>query len=287
MASPASSTLPVTVVIPVRNEELNLPKCLERLSRFARVVIVDSGSTDKTAEIAKAAGADFVEFRWNGAFPKKRNWFLRNHAITTPWVLFLDADEYIPLEFVNELSAILPTTSHVGFWIQYSNYFLGRELRHGSPMLKLALFRVGAGEYERIDEKEWSNLDMEVHEHPVLNGSIGQLSRQIEHNDYKGLRAYIARHNEYSSWESARWLRLQETEEAWAHFTSVQRRKYRSLAHWWTGPMYTVYSLLWKRGALDGIPGIAFGVMKGIYFFQIWLKITEAKLTARSLPRDC
>lgn len=152
--------LPVTVAIPVRNEERNLPSCLERLSRFERVVVIDSGSTDRTAEIARAHGADVVTFAWDGRFPKKRNWFLRHHAPTTPWVFFLDADEFVDDAFCNELASVLPSTTHAGFWIQYDTWFLGERLRHGDVNRKLALFRVGAGEYERIEEDRWSHLDM-------------------------------------------------------------------------------------------------------------------------------
>ena len=71
--------LPVTVVVPIKNEERNLGACLERLGRFAKVVVIDSGSTDASKEITLGASADWVDFNWNGRFPKKRNWYLRNH----------------------------------------------------------------------------------------------------------------------------------------------------------------------------------------------------------------
>lgn len=274
--SPASADkLPVTVVIPVKNEERNLPKCLSRLGRFAEVVVVDSGSTDRTEAIAREAGAEHLLFKWDGKYPKKRNWVLMNREFRTPWVLFLDADEYIPEAFVDELARTLPGSAHDGFWIRYSNFFMGRELRHGSPMRKLALIKAGAGLYERIDESEWSRLDMEVHEHPVLQGTVGELSATIEHNDYKGLHAYIARHNDYSSWEAARYARLQETPEAWTHFTGAQRKKYRNLAKWWLAPAYFAHTYFVKRGFLDGGTGLAFAIMKAIYFFQIRMKIRE------------
>ena len=272
---PQRVRLPITVVIPVKNEERNLPKCLARLGRFAEVVVVDSGSTDRTEVIARESGAEYLHFQWDGRFPKKRNWVLLNRKFNTPWVLFLDADEYIPQSFVDELAATLPTTSHDGFWIHYSNYFMGRELRHGSPMRKLALIKVGAGLYERIDENEWSKLDMEVHEHPVLPGTQGALTATIEHNDYKGIHAYIARHNDYSSWESARYSKLMSTPDAWEHFTSIQRKKYRSLAKWWLAPAYFAHSYVIKRGFLDGATGLIFAILKAIYFFQIRLKIIE------------
>ena len=152
--------IPVTVVIPVRNEQRNLPACLRCLHGFDEIVVVDSGSTDRTRQIALDHGATMLDFRWDGRFPKKRNWALRNYRFGNEWVLFLDADEYLSTAFKNELARVLPDTPHAGFVLTYHNRFLGRLLRHGDPMRKLALFRVGAGEYERIEEDHWSNLDM-------------------------------------------------------------------------------------------------------------------------------
>jgi glycosyltransferase involved in cell wall biosynthesis len=267
--------LPVTVVVPVRNEERNLADCLSRLGEFAAVVVVDSGSTDRTEQIARDANATFLHFVWNGGFPKKRNWTLLNHRFTTPWVLFLDADEYVTPGFVAELRRELPQSRHAGYWIRFANHFMGRELRYGQPMKKLSLIRVGSGLYERIDEVEWSSLDMEVHEHPVLEGSVGECASKIDHNDFKGLHAYIARHNEYSSWEAARFARLAVAPEASEKFTLVQRRKYRNLDRWWLAPAYFLHSFVWKQGFRDGFTGFAFALMKAIYFFQIRLKILE------------
>ena len=269
--------LPVTVAIPVKNEERNLARCLDRLKRFAKIVVIDSGSTDRTREIAQEHGCEFVLFRWDGQFPKKRNWFLLNHPPATPWVFFLDADEYLTDEFIDELARALAMTTHAGFRVMYSNYFLGKKLKYGVPQIKLPIFRVGSGLYERIDEDEWSALDMEVHEHPVLEGTVGQLNTLVDHQDFKGLDAYIARHKEYASWEARRFLKLRETPEAMAHFTAIQRRKYDSLTSWWLAPSYFLYSWLWKRGILDGWAGFVFAKMKASYFSQIRRKIQVQK----------
>ena len=267
--------LPVTVAIPVKNEERNLARCLDRLKRFAKIVVIDSGSTDRTRVIAQEHGCEFVLFRWDGQFPKKRNWFLLNHPPATPWVFFLDADEYLTDEFIDELARALAMTTHAGFRVMYSNYFLGKKLKYGVPQIKLPIFRVGSGLYERIDEDEWSVLDMEVHEHPVLEGTVGQLNTLVDHQDFKGLDAYIARHKEYASWEARRYLKLRETPEAMAHFTAIQRRKYDSLTSWWLAPSYFLYSWLWKRGILDGWAGFVFAKMKASYFSQIRRKVRE------------
>ena len=157
----SSSALPVTVAIPVKNEEVNLARCLKRLGRFAEIVVIDSGSTDRTAEIAEEFGACVVDFRWNGKYPKKRNWFLLNAPPTQPWVLFLDADEFVDEAFCEALAGAVTVDDINGYWLCYRNYFLGKPLRHGLAQRKLALFRVGAALYEKIDEEFWSPLDME------------------------------------------------------------------------------------------------------------------------------
>jgi glycosyltransferase involved in cell wall biosynthesis len=268
--------LPVTVAIPVRNEERNLPLCLERLGRFERVIVLDSCSTDRTAEIARSAGADVLEFRWNGQFPKKRNWYLRNNRVDTPWVFFLDADEFVDDRFCDELERTLPSTSHSGFWINYTNWFMGRELRYGDANRKLALFRAGAGEYERILEDSWSNLDMEVHEHPVLSGTIGEIGARIDHRDYRGLDHWFRKHNDYSTWEARRLIALRrEGLEAHPELTARQLRKYRSVGKWWLPGAYFANAYFGRRGFLDGYPGFVFACCKASYFWHIGLKCRE------------
>ncbi len=270
--------LPVSVCIPVRNEEANLPGCLAALgSAFDEVVVVDSGSTDATRSLAEAAGAVVVEFVWDGRFPKKRNWTLRNYTFRNPWVLFLDADERVTEAFLKELAAVLPTTGCVGFWMCYENWFMDRPLRHGDTFRKLALFKVGAGEYEAFPEEWWSHLDMEVHEHPVLQGSVGELQERLEHRDYKGLKHYIAKHNEYSTWEVGRyfWLHGKAQSEQWAALTGRQRFKYKYLDRWWLGWLYFGVSYVAKRGFMDGAVGWVFAQMKRRYFAEVRLKIME------------
>lgn len=275
--------LPVTVVVPILNEEQNLSACLERLKRFAAVYVVDSGSTDRSRSIATEYGATVIDFEWDGKFPKKRNWFLRNHELDTPWVLFLDADEYVSEAFVDELEEILPHTSHDGFWINFENYFMNRLLKHGDQFRKLPLFRLGKGEYERIDESLWTKLDMEVHEHPIVEGSVGELKSPIVHRDYKGLEHYIARHNAYSSWEARRYLWLKTSDEqAWNKLNNRQKRKYSSLTKWWFAPAYFFFCYFKRQGFRDGKAGFHLALHKMIYFYQIRLKILEIERNSDS-----
>ncbi len=272
------SQLPVTVAIPIRNEERNLPECLSRLGRFSRIAVIDSGSADRSREIAISAGAEWIDFRWDGRFPKKRNWFLRNRPVATPWILFLDADEFVDDTFCDELARTLPSTPHAGFWLNYDNWFLGRRLRYGDANRKLALFRVGAGEYERIDEDHWSHLDMEIHEHPVLAGTVGEIRSRIDHRDDRGLEHWRRKHDEYSSWEARRVALLRaEGRDRSSELSPRQRRKYASLGKWWLPMAYFVHMYLVKRGILDGYPGFAYAWEKAKYFADIGRKMRDLK----------
>lgn len=270
-------SLPVTVIVPAKNEERNLGECLGRLKRFAKVIVVDSGSSDRTGELARAAGAEVVQFAWDGKFPKKRNWTLRHVRIDTPWVFFLDADEFVDDPFCDELAKVLPGTPHVGFWINYHNWFLGRKLLHGDANRKLALFRHGAGEYERIEEDRWSQLDMEVHEHPVLSGSVGQIGSRIDHRDYRGMEHWIRKHNDYSSWEAHRLCELRSRGGLGdPSLTDRQRRKYRAIGAWWLPTAYFLDTYIRRSGFRDGYAGFAYAMAKAIYFWNIGLKVREA-----------
>lgn len=268
--------LPVTVVLPIRNEEKNLSDCLLRLGRFAEVIVVDSQSTDRSADIARRFNASFVQFKWDGNYPKKRNWVLLNHKLANPWVLFLDADEFVDDRFCNEVAAKILAGAHSGFWLNYTNYFLGRQLRYGVPQRKLALFRVGSGLYERIDERRWSDLDMEVHEHPIIDGKVGEITAPIEHNDRSGLAVFIDRHRNYAMWESQRFLRLAEG-GGQEKLTPRQRTKYANLTRWWFPWAYFLYAYFARLGFLDGRAGFSYAFYKLWYFETVRLLINQGR----------
>lgn len=265
--------IPLTVLVPVKNEEANLRKCLERLTTIDQLIVIDSNSTDNTLAIASEFNAEIAQFKWNGKFPKKRNWALRNLKIRNEWVLFLDADEFVTDAFLNELKIKIQDKDTNGYWLKYQNYFMGRKLKHGDIFTKLALFRFGSGEYERIDEDAWSHLDMEVHEHPIIKGKVGKFKSAIDHNDYKGLEHYINRHNAYSSWEAKRFLALQN--KGLDELTARQRLKYKLMK---TGLLPTAFflgSYVLKLGFMDGLPGYFWARYKAHYFLQIQTKIKE------------
>lgn len=266
--------IPVSVVIPVKNEEKNLSKCLSCLDDFSEVIVVDSCSSDGTVRIAKEFGVPVIDFVWNGQFPKKRNWVLRNIQLKNDWVLFLDADEFVTSEFKNSLCKKIQDNQYSGFWIYYDDHFMGKQLKHGVKMRKLALFRKDKGEYEYIDEQAWSHLDMEIHEHPIIEGEIGRIPVPVVHMDYNGLEHYIAKHNAYSTWEAKRYLQLNKKN---VKHTFRQKVKYALLDSWFLGGLYFVYAYFFRLGMLDGKAGLLFSLFKMQYFFNVKCKISELK----------
>ena len=227
----------LTIAIPTRNEENNLAVCLQAIGTdfSSRVVVIDSASSDATSEVAQSYGVEVIEVHWDGHFPKKRNWFLRLHTPCTEWVMFLDADEILTPAVKTEIASALPSSSPQGYLLSYTNYFLGRRLHGGYPLRKLALFRVGEVEYERIEEDHWSLCDMEVHEHPVMEGSVGLIRSRIDHRDLRGVDSYLRKHNEYAAWEAQRLFHHRHG----PHFESTwklhQHLKYRLITSPWGG----------------------------------------------------
>jgi glycosyltransferase involved in cell wall biosynthesis len=269
--------LDLTIAIPVRNEEENLPGCLAAIGNdlAQKIIIIDSGSTDQTKSIAADLGVEVLDFVWDGKFPKKRNWFLQNHRPQTKWVLFLDADEYLTADFKSELRRALDKDDKIGYWLNYTIYFLGEQLRGGYPLNKLALFQVGAGEYERIDEDKWSKLDMEVHEHPVLSGEVGVIKSKIDHKDFRGVSHYVIKHNEYAAWEAERFIKTYNNPENYATLTRKQKLKYKLMRSVFIGPVYFFGSFFLLGGFRDGSRGLAFAILKMAYFTQVYCKIRE------------
>lgn len=263
-----TSPLPITVVIPVKNEEGNLPKSLARLNKFTQIIAVDSGSTDATQEILKNNNIPCLQFDWNGQYPKKRNWVLLNYAFKTEWVLFLDADEFVSDKFCEEVETAISQNSHTAYWISYTNYFMGKKLRHGLPQRKLALFKVGAGLFEKIEEDNWSQLDMEVHEHPIIEGSIGNIQTPIDHQDFQGIARFLTRHVDYALWESNRYQLLKKGGLP-DKLTKRQQFKYKHLTKVWYPGFYFFYTYIIRLGFLDGKAGFAYAFYKFWYFYTI------------------
>jgi hypothetical protein len=140
---------------------------------------------------------------------------------------------------------------------------------------------VGSGLYERIDEQRWSDLDMEVHEHPIVEGSVGQIKSAIEHCDHRDLSEWMARHCRYAMWEARRTILLpHEGGLDGKVLTARQRFKYRNLDSWWFPWLYFFHTYVMKFGFLDGSAGFHYAFYKAWYFLTVRLMIRELRKNA-------
>ncbi len=176
-------TLPVSVIVPVRNEAHNLPRCLESLRRVGEVYVIDSQSSDQTAEIARSFGAQVVQFHYQGGWPKKRQWAIDTLPLAFDWIFLMDADEAITSELADEIRQTIRDPRLDGYHIALRMFFLGRPLRHGDAgFYKLSLFRRGKGRFEcRLKDQDASMSDMEVHEHVIVDGKTARLKETLLH----------------------------------------------------------------------------------------------------------
>jgi glycosyltransferase involved in cell wall biosynthesis len=253
--------LPVTlsVVLITQNEEDNLPRTLESVMPLVRdgrgeIIVVDSGSTDRTLEIARSFGAKVFCEPWKGFAAQK------NSAIdkaTGEWVLQLDADETLEPELATEINNALSSNPHVeGFWIPRKNFFLGRWIRHGGfyPDPKLRLIRRGAGRFQEYGAHPTIKLDEPV--------GIGRLKHAMLHNAYPTLRGYIDHMNSYSS--SGAEVAVEQGRRGFSPLNIVVR------------PLLTfVYNYFFRLGFLDGREGLLLHLYHAVYVSWKYAKAWE------------
>ncbi|MGB6546533.1 MAG: glycosyltransferase [Candidatus Acidiferrales bacterium] len=284
----APDLAPVSVLIPTRNEEANLAKCLRSVAWADEIVVVDSASSDRTAEIARAHGAILVPFVRAPGGARKRNWALENYPWKNEWVLLLDADEEVSPELGQEIArVVVANCAHDGFLIRFHYLFLGRTLRHGDPLWKLCLVRHAHARFETVDVPEVTAYDVEVHEWVRVSGHVGRMHEVILHRDFQDLHHHFDRHNIYSDWEAllrTRYRRRDVSGEVRPRLggSQVERRRFFKLLFlripgrpW----LYFFYSYILRGGFLDGRPGFIYNTLKSLYWYQVSVKEYELRLT--------
>ncbi|HEX3104189.1 MAG TPA: glycosyltransferase family 2 protein [Terriglobales bacterium] len=284
-------TLPVSVIIPVRNEGRNLRRCLESLRGAGEVYVIDSQSTDDSAEVARSCGSHVIQFYYRGGWPKKRQWALDMLPLQYEWVLLLDADEALTPALADEIKAAIRNPTVDGYYIGLDMFFLGRRLRHcGASFYKLSLFRHGRGGFEcRAQHQDGSMCDMEVHEHVMVSGPTQKLNERLVHRNVESLSRYIQKHNDYSNWEAQVWResgkRRPELQARWFGTQAERRRWIRKRFFGFPGSslLFMVYKYVLCLGFLDGVPGLIYCGLQGVQFFQIKAKVYEAKIAARGI----
>ncbi len=284
-SSAASRLLPVTAIIPVRNEARHLARCLEALREVGEVYVVDSQSTDETCAIARSFGAKTVQFKYQGGWPKKRQWAMDSLPISNDWILLLDADEILTPELSEQIRGAIRKPGVAGYRIRLQMYFLRRVLRHGDASFwKLSLFRKGRGRFEcRLKDQDRSMADMEVHEHVIVDGPVEELRYPLVHYNVESLSHYIQKHDEYSNWESqvlAHPGADPDRIEPSLFGTQAQRRR------WFKQKLYRLpgspillffYRYFLRLGFLDGVPGLIYCGFQAVQMFHTKAKIYELR----------
>jgi glycosyltransferase involved in cell wall biosynthesis len=254
------------------------------------IFVVDSQSTDDSAQIAERNSAKVVQFDFNGTWPKKKNWSLENLSFKNEWILILDADEVLPPEAANEIGNAISEAGRIaGYWINRHFMFLGRRLRHSYyPNWNLRLFRHALGRYERLTNAETKSGDNEVHEHVIVNGPTSRLRCEMEHHAFPSVEVFVEKHNRYSNWEarvaadellhgSSRELSNSPVEGRRRLKMLSQRLPFRPLLRF-------LYIYIWQKGFLDGRDGYYFARLHAFYEFLSVAKTYE--LTHHTQKRD-
>ena len=253
-------TLSVTLI--TLNEAANLPRTLTSVNWANEIVVVDSGSTDATVQIARDSGVRVFEEPWKG-FAAQKNSAI-DHA-TGDWILSLDADEEVSPELASEIQALLVQDSRGGdppsaaYSIPRLNHFLGRPLRHGGywPDPKLRLFRRGAAHFEARP----------VHETLKADAPVGRLKGHLIHHSYPTMDEYIEHMNRYSTLGAE---------------ILVQSGRAGSSRSWllWNAllnPAATfIYNYIVRLGFLDGREGLLQHLNHSVYIQWKFLKAWQA-----------
>ena len=249
----------LTVITLTRDEEHNIVGCLESVAWAQEIIVIDSGSTDRTVELARRFTPNATVLPWRGYGAARNEGLARSHS---GWILWLDADERVTPELAAEIRGILEKDDPgvAGYEIARRAYFCGKWIRHGGwyPSRVVRLFR---REKARFSETR-------VHERILIEGAVARTRHDLIHYTDPDLDHYFTKFNSYTS------LAARDMFEAGRSF-SVGDLIFRPLFQFFK--MYLV-----RLGFLDGIHGFVLCVASSAYVFTKYAKLWELKLTAKN-----
>lgn len=256
----------LSVVILTLNEEANLPAALAAVTGWcAEVLILDSGSTDRTLDVAREYKAK-VFHRDFDDYSSQRRHALRELPFSTPWLFILDADEYPTGELKDEIARVLPTTDKDAFFIKRRFHFMGRWIRRG--YYPTWLLRLGRCDCLDLDGRA-------VNEHYVCTtGRTGRLEHDFVDENRKGLSEWVAKHNRYSTLEARALLedapgggRLWGSQRE--RTTWLVRNAWRRMPPLVRPVLYFLYRYVLRGGFLDGRQALVYHLLHALVFRTI------------------
>jgi glycosyltransferase involved in cell wall biosynthesis len=277
------SVMPLlNVIILTHQEELNLPHALRSLKGLdCEVFVVDSGSTDRTVEIAKAFGARVVKHSFENQ-ARQLNWALDTLPLAASWTLRLDADERLTDDLAAEIGRVLSSdpTAIAGYLIKRRVYFWGRWIRFGGyyPTWLLRLWRTGMARSEEM----WMDEHM-----VVTGGSIGRLQHDFIDENHKSLTFWIDKHNRYSDREVMAINASSGESTRQTVGAAVARKRFLKNYIYGRSPLFLraiAYGFLRYfilLGFLDGRAGLVFHFLQGFWYRMI----IDAKIHERRIGK--
>lgn len=268
------ASIPVSVVILTKNEQRRITQTIACLDGFDDVWVVDSHSADETARLAKAAGAQIVDFAWNSQYPKKKQWALHHLALRYDWVLMLDADERMTPALNAEIRALFSaaTPDVRGYFIK-GLYRVGDQiLRFGQVNKKLMLFNRHDFVFPDVGDADFiGGWEVEGHYQPVLRDQsrlsvLPTLKAPLIHDAFDDMAALYKRHQGYASWEALMCLHKRWPQDP-SPWRQRLKRIFRALPLRW-GIVF-LYSYILKGGICDGRAGLAFARQRALYYKDI------------------
>jgi glycosyltransferase involved in cell wall biosynthesis len=273
----------VSTLILTLNEEVNLPGCLESVAWSDDIVVFDSFSTDRTVEIAQAAGARVVQRQFDN-WSAHQNWAVENIEFKYPWVYYTDADERVPLALAQEILSVTgaPDRPEAAYRLRFQNFLFGKWVKHSSlyPTWVLRLFRPKRIRWERI-----------VNPVAVVDGPVGRLEGHFEHHSFnKGLAEWFDKHNKYSTGEAQELIRSSSERIDWGGIVCLEaarrRKAQKQLAYRLPGRPLLMFLALYvvRLGFLDGRAGLIYCTLRAIYEYMIDVKVKELRRREQRLP---
>lgn len=255
----------VSVLILTYNEERNIAGCLEALDWCDEIVVIDSGSSDRTSEIASSYNAKVLENPFEN-FAQQRNYGLDSHSFKHEWILHLDADEIVPKDFVTALSRLEPPPSIDAYWLPSKTMLFGKWIRHAGmwPTYQVRLGRREALRFVNVGHGQRETLPAE---------RIGTFAEPYEHHSFShGLVHWLHKHVRYAEDEAQLLIEYRQqasTEKSGKTDATSRRRLLKKLSAripFFLRPLARfAYIYLIRGGFLDGKRGLLYAMMLSVY----------------------